>query len=123
MTIKSADPHDPATPLIPVRMLNEHVYCPRLGCQMWVRGEFEHNASTVEGVIRHRRVDKPKGKLPEQPDEELANLHAQPVSLSSEKPGITAKIDLVEAQGQAAAPLDYKRGQGAGKAISSPRRG
>lgn len=25
-------------PLIPVRMLNEYVYCPRLACLMWVQG-------------------------------------------------------------------------------------
>ena len=60
-------------------MLSESVYCPRCGYLMWVQGEFEHNAYTVEGIIRHRRVDKPKGKLPEKPEqpvEEPATLHA-----------------------------------------------
>ncbi len=112
----SGDPALGATevPLIPVRMLNEYVYCPRLAYLMWVQGEFEHNAYTVEGVIRHRRVDKPKGKLPEQPpqaEEETVNLHAQSVSLGSEQLGITAKIDLVEAEGTVATPVDYKRGK------------
>jgi hypothetical protein len=27
-------------PLLPVRMLNEYVYCPRLAYLMWVQGEF-----------------------------------------------------------------------------------
>lgn len=63
-------------PLIPVRMLNEYVYCPRLAYLMWVQGEFEHNAYTVEGVIRHRRVEKKSGKLPEEPVEE-EKVHAQ----------------------------------------------
>jgi len=47
-------------PLIPVRMLNEHVYCPRLAYLMWVQGEFRHNEFTVDGAIKHRRVDKGK---------------------------------------------------------------
>jgi hypothetical protein len=34
--------------LVPVRMLNEHVYCPRLAYLMWVRGEFAHNEFTVD---------------------------------------------------------------------------
>lgn len=111
MTTQSPAPLDPAIPLIPVRMLNEFVYCPRLGYLMWVQGEFEHNAYTVEGLIRHRRVDKPKGKLPEHPEEAPATLHAQSVSLGSERLGITAKIDLVETQGPVATPVDYKRGK------------
>jgi CRISPR-associated protein Cas1 len=32
-------------PLIPVRMLNEYVYCPRLAHFMWVQAEFAHNES------------------------------------------------------------------------------
>jgi CRISPR-associated protein Cas1 len=97
-------------PLIPVRMLNEYVYCPRLAYLMWVQGEFEHNAYTVEGLIRHGRVDKKSGKLPEAPVED-EKVHAQSVSLGSELLGITAKMDLVEAEGVSATPVDYKRGK------------
>lgn len=46
-------------PLIPVRMLNEHVYCPRLAYLEWVQGEWADSADTVEGRYKHRRVDKP----------------------------------------------------------------
>lgn len=100
-----------ATPLIPVRMLNEFVYCPRLAYLMWVQGEFAHNEYTVEGAIRHRRVDK-KGDtvLPEEPQED-ETIHARSVSLSSEALGITAKMDLVEGEGRLVAPVDYKRGK------------
>lgn len=98
-------------PLIPVRMLNEHVYCPRLAYLMWVQGEFAHNEYTVEGSIRHRRVDKKGGAaLPKQP-EEAENIHARSVSLSSERLGITAKLDLVEGEGVLVSPVDYKRGK------------
>lgn len=98
-------------PLIPVRMLNEHVYCPRLAYLMWVQGEFAHNEYTVEGALLHRRVDKKGGMaLPEQPEEE-ENIHARSVSLSSERLGITAKMDLVEGHGMLVTPVDYKRGK------------
>lgn len=97
-------------PLIPVRMLNEHVYCPRLAYLMWVQGEFAHNEFTVDGVIRHRRVDAGGGVLPAAGQED-ARIHARSVSLSSERLGITAKIDLVEGEGGCVSPVDYKRGK------------
>lgn len=100
-----------ATPLIPVRMLNEFVYCPRLAYMMWVQGEFAHNEYTVEGSIRHLRVDKKGGAvLPEEP-EETEEIHARSVSLSSDLLGITAKMDLVEGAGRRVTPVDYKRGK------------
>ena len=46
-------------PLIPVRMLNEYVYCPRLAHLMWVQAEFAHNEYTVDGIIKHKRMDAP----------------------------------------------------------------
>lgn len=74
-------------PLVPVRMLNEFVYCPRLAYLMWVQQEFAHNEYTVDGKIRHRRVDAGGGGgLPENPGE-TATIHARSVSLSSESLG------------------------------------
>jgi CRISPR-associated protein Cas1 len=110
--------------LIPVRMLNEYVYCPRLAYLEWVQGEFEDNADTVEGRFRHRRVDAPSGKLPspgedgsdatasgtEEGTTESRTLHARSVTLSSASLGLIAKMDLVETDGQRATPVDYKRG-------------
>ncbi len=97
-------------PLIPVRLLNEFVYCPRLAHLMWVQSEFAHNAYTVEGKLKHRRVDKAGKPLPENPPEEVL-IHARSVSLSSTRLGITAKIDLVEGKGNRVVPVDYKRGK------------
>jgi len=48
----------PEAPLIPVRMVNEYVYCPRLAYLEWVQGEFAHSADTVDGAIKHKRVDQ-----------------------------------------------------------------
>jgi CRISPR-associated protein Cas1 len=99
------------TPLIPVRMINEYVYCPRLAYMMWVQGEFAHNADTVEGAIRHKRVDRGGGKMPEEGGEGVAPFHARSVSLSSETLGITAKVDVVEGSGGEVWPVDYKKGK------------
>ncbi|OGA64932.1 MAG: CRISPR-associated protein Cas4 [Betaproteobacteria bacterium RIFCSPLOWO2_12_FULL_65_14] len=100
----------PEAPFIPVRMVNEYVYCPRLAYLEWVQGEFAHNADTIEGAIKHRRVDKGEGALPEQPKDDEA-IHARSVSLSSARLGIVAKIDLVEGEGTRVTPVDYKRGK------------
>lgn len=97
-------------PLIPVRMLNEYVYCPRLAHLMWVQAEFAHNEFTTDGVIKHRRVDTP-GKPLHEPLTEGDYIHARSVSLSSESLGITAKMDLVEGRGSDVVPVDYKRGK------------
>ncbi len=56
--------------MIPVRMLCEYVYCPRLCYLEWVKSEFVDNAETVEGRYKHRRVDKKRGLLPKEVDEE-----------------------------------------------------
>jgi len=100
-------------PPIPARMLNEHVYCPRLAYLEWVQGEWADSADTVQGRHRHRRVDKPKGDLPdaEQAREERTEIHARSIMLSSNKLGLIAKLDLIEGEGDIVTPVDYKRGK------------
>ncbi len=100
----------PEAPLIPVRMVNEYVYCPRLAYLMWVQAEWADSADTVEGRVRHNRVDAGAGKLPAAPEED-EHIHARSVSLSSLKLGLTAKLDLVEGEGTYVSPVDYKRGK------------
>lgn len=48
-----------APELVPVRMLNEYAYCPRLAYLEWVEGEFRDNLETREGTFAHRNVDRP----------------------------------------------------------------
>lgn len=110
-------------PLLPVRMLNEFAYCPRLAYLEWVQSEFADSADTVEGRFHHRRVDeKPKrqpgtgsgeaGACPRSADEDKDSvIHQRSLWLSSERLGLTAKIDLVEGVGASVAPVDYKRGK------------
>ena len=147
-------PDEPVEPL-PARMLNEFVYCPRLFYYEHVEGVFVHNADTRRGAALHKRVDAGKGALPAPDktadaapptaDSEISNhesqippatpevIHSRSVSLSSDRLGVTAKMDLVEVRrsetpggaspsegGDLLAPLtvcpvDYK--------IGSPREG
>src|SRR3990172_329789 len=71
----------------PARMVNEFAYCPRLAYLEWVQGDFEGNAGRI---------------------------HARSVWLSAPEEFITARMDLIEGEGDAAAltvtPVDYKRG-------------
>jgi CRISPR/Cas system-associated exonuclease Cas4 (RecB family) len=99
-------------PLMPARMVNEYVYCPRLAYLEWVQGEWADSGDTVEGRHRHRRVDKPGGSLPPPGDMEAGErVHARSVTLSSTGLGLIAKMDLIETEGDCVVPVDYKRGK------------
>lgn len=99
-------------PLIPARMVNEYVYCPRLAYLEWVQGEWADSSDTVEGKHRHKRVDKPGGNLPpaEETDEDT-RIHARSIDLSSNRLGLIAKVDVIEGEGRTITPVDYKRGK------------
>jgi len=99
--------------LVPVRMVNEYVYCPRLAWLEWVHGEWADNADTQEGRAGHRRVDARPGTLPDADDVEDDDtiIHARSVALTSERLGVTGVLDLVEGEGDIVAPVDYKRGK------------
>jgi CRISPR-associated protein Cas1 len=96
--------------LIPARMLNEHVYCPRLAYLEWVDRKFEDSADTVEGRWVHRRVDDERGSLPDGREHDEDAPRATSIWLSSERIGLTAKVDLLEPRAGAVVPVEYKRG-------------
>lgn len=96
--------------LLPVRMLNEHVYCPRLFALEYLQQEWADSADTVEGRTVHRRVDQEGGRLPEPAGGEEPPAVARSVLLSDEGLGLIARIDLVESEGGRVVPVDYKRG-------------
>src|SRR5207244_261435 len=54
----------PAAEVIPARMLNEFVYCPRLFYYEFVEGVFVDSADTLRGAAIHARVDSGSGALP-----------------------------------------------------------
>lgn len=131
-----ASPHDAAAlrdnasagaePL-PVRMLNEFAYCPRLFHLMHVEGRWADNVYTVEGRAVHRRVDRldhvlpnaegeslADGRGPDQPKEQDGDeppVVSRSVPLGSERLGLTAKLDLVSTAGDEAVPVETKRGR------------
>jgi CRISPR-associated protein Cas1 len=94
---------------LPARMVNEFVYCPRLFFYEWVDAVFRDNADTIEGAAQHKRVDAKVTALPAA-GEEAEKVHARSVTLASERLKVIAKMDLVEAEGLRATPVDYKHG-------------
>ncbi len=98
-------------PLLPARMLNEYMYCPRLFYLEWVQGEWADSADTVEGRYAHRRVDKESGSLlNEDKENEGPDFRATSVYLSAPRIGLTSRMDLVEGKGKVVCPVDYKKG-------------
>jgi CRISPR-associated endonuclease Cas1/CRISPR-associated protein Cas4 len=104
-------------PLVPARMVNEFVYCPRLAYLMWTQGEWAETGDTVEGHRVHARVDRPGAPLPA--PQALAGDEAPPgerivsrsLTLSSTALGVIAKLDIAEAEDGVVTPVDYKRGK------------
>jgi CRISPR-associated protein Cas1 len=121
-----------APEMLPARMLNEFVYCPRLFYYEWVEKVFAASADTLEGHARHRRVEAPADSLPApaeaaaapdsaEPEEtagapshlEAERIHSRSIELSSPRLGLIARMDLIEsAAGEAeVTPVDYKKGR------------
>jgi CRISPR-associated protein Cas1 len=101
--------------LVPARMVNAVLYCERLLYLEWAQGEFEDNVFTVHGKIVHRRADAGGGEVPaaeaESDEKEPPPFTARAVWLSSERLGLTAKIDVVEGENGVVVPVEYKRGR------------
>lgn len=101
---------DDITPdLLPARMLNEYVYCPRLFYLEWVDHRWADNDDTAQGSFTHRRVDKGGPALP--PPEEISDiLRAYSVQLEDGELGLTAVIDRVDHGDGTVSPVDIKKG-------------
>ncbi len=107
-------PQAPAAPdePIPLGMLRAFVYCPRLFHLEYVEQQFAPNRYTVEGESKHARVHGEHEELPD--PEEISGglpLKARSVHLGSDRLGIVAVLDLVEASEGKVVPIDYKRGR------------
>jgi CRISP-associated protein Cas1 len=108
--------------LLPVRMLNEFAYCPRLFHLMHVDGRWEDNTYTLEGREVHRRVDRLDHVLPDPTapqssagaaaaEEDERPTISRSVNLGSQALGLVAKLDLVATDGEEAVPVETKRGK------------
>lgn len=109
-------------PLVPARMVNEVLYCERLMYLEWVQSEWAGNAFTSDGARVHKRVDASKKRLRVRKPveaEPLADEAAKPdpsyqarsVWLSSERLGLTAKLDVVDVENGKAIAVEFKRGK------------
>lgn len=130
----SSPPVEPSTArpedspdLIQARMLNEFAYCPRLFHLMRVEGRWADNEYTLDGQFVHRRVDASEQLLPipdhdpvrpERDDSQDEEQQGDPppdilrsVTLSSDRLGLIAKLDLIEVGEGHATPVDFKRGR------------
>lgn len=103
--------HEEIPHLVPARMLNELAYCPRLFYLEWVDKEFTDNYFTVHGRSVHRRSDSPSGSLPQVEEVADATARLRSVTLSSEREGLIAKIDVLELDNGAVEPVEVKRGR------------
>jgi len=110
--------------LVQARMLNEFVYCPRLFYLEWVDARWADSDDTAEGSFRHRSVEKKESVVPPPEDVELMSRRTT-VRVSSERLGVVAVIDWVEADGGKVTPVDLKKGappaEGPGRPTGSSR--
>ncbi|MBI3723844.1 CRISPR-associated endonuclease Cas1 [bacterium] len=97
-----------APALVPVRMVNEFVYCPRLFYLEWVQGEWAENFFTEHGRTVHRRADAPTGGPPA--PEEPRDFVCRSVAVSSSRLGLSTRVDVLEGEGGSVIPVEYKRG-------------
>ncbi len=99
--------------LVPARMVSEWVYCPRLAVLEWGHGEWAANADTAAGTRVHQATAAgraPALPAPDTLDPELS-LKTRRLLLASERLGLIAEIDIVEAEDGAVIPVDVKAGK------------
>ncbi|HWY86174.1 MAG TPA: CRISPR-associated endonuclease Cas1 [Gemmataceae bacterium] len=96
--------------LIPVRALNQVTYCQRLYYLEYVESVMPVNEHVEDGLFQHRRVDDPN--LQHRTRKDGDTLHTRSVQISSERLGVSGKLDLVEEKNGAVCPIEYKRGSG-----------
>ncbi len=109
---RSAGPAPASLPdYLPARMLNEFVYCPRLFFYEWVEGVFKHSSDTVEGALRHEKLERKEDALPPAEEASDETIHSRSVEMSSDTHRLIARIDLVEGAAGTVVAVDYKKGR------------
>ena len=107
--------------LVPARMVNEFVYCPRLFFLEWVQARFVDNPDTVDGRYQHRVVDAETGRAPG-PAQAADLKGARSLLISAPKLGLIGRLDLLEGHDGVVTPVDYKRGSPAPGGVWEPER-
>ncbi|MCW3053151.1 MAG: CRISPR-associated protein Cas4 [Chthonomonadales bacterium] len=89
---------------IPVSQLNKLVFCPRRFYYEYVLGEWQDNAYTITGTMRHERADTPGH------ESRAEKVTTRAVSVASERLGIVGRLDVLEESNGALLPVEYKSG-------------
>ena len=98
-------------PLVPARMINEWLYCPRLAYLEWVEGQWAESADTAQGNRVHAATKAGAAPALPDPNEAPPDLVTRRVTLASERLGLIAEIDVLELEDGAAIPIDHKKGK------------
>jgi CRISPR-associated protein Cas1 len=98
--------------LWPARNVAEYAYCPRLFYFMEVEGIHLPSDDTEQGHRLHRRVDAPSASDVVE-DAEISDRPkaVRSLTLTSQRLGFTATLDLSEIEGQTAVPIEYRKGR------------
>ncbi|MDA8327232.1 MAG: CRISPR-associated endonuclease Cas1 [Nitrospiraceae bacterium] len=108
--------------LWPARNVAEYAYCPRLFYLMEVEGVFLPSADTEQGNAVHRRVNKPS--LHPEKDDDVSDPDqpktVRSLTLTNNRLGLTATMDLAEISGNTAVPVEYRKGKPKHKTMAPP---
>src|SRR5690242_12704711 len=96
---------DPQEEYLPISMLNQLEYCERRFYLMQVIGEMEVNAHVLEGTFRHEKAHT-TGK-----EREGETVTHRKIYVWSEELRIAGFADVVEEEGKALVPIEYKKGR------------
>ena len=98
----------------PARNVAEFAYCPRLFYFMEVEGIHVPSSDTEQGCRTHRRVDAPSHTQTSADGDGVESGDAEPVrslTLTSQRLGLTATLDITEIDGRVAVPVEYRKGR------------
>ena len=100
--------------LVPLRGLNELVYCPRLFHLMYIQGLFDESVETLEGKAAHeKRLARGKAVKTEEDQPEAlpwSDRTTRELILSDHGLGITGKFDIVLESENEVVPVEVKHG-------------
>ncbi len=99
--------------LVPLRGLNEFVYCPRLYHLMYVQGLFDESVETLEGKAAHdKKLARGKAIKTDEEEEALpwSDYLVRQLTLSDHDLKITGKFDVVMNFGNEVIPVEVKHG-------------
>ena len=91
-------------PVIPISAIEHFVYCPRQCALIHCDGVWSDNAHTARGTRAHRRVDGGQHRM------ERGRRVLRGIPLWSESLGLSGRADVVEMDGDAIRPVEYKSG-------------